>query len=490
MYIVSIQMTNRPSHLYRCAFSTGNRNIRFARQTFFQLLMAIVAFIAIAGDGAASLQAETNSPVDNSAAKDASQGSSAVAQSFVARLATNDFSGATEYYDATMKSALPAEKLSAIWLGLLKEAGPFQKVDHVQAEHLSGYLVVYVTCQFEKQLIAVKVVVDNTGKVAGLFFVPGQPAQSECPAYANPSLFREQPVVVGSGEWQLPGTLTVPKTQGPFPAVVLVQGSGPQDRDETIGQNKPFRDLAWGLASKGIAVLRYEKRTKAYASKLAALQNGLTVRQETISDALAAAQLLRQSDGVAPGRVFVLGHSLGGILAPRIGAADTQLAGLIILAGAARPIEDLMLEQTLFQASLAGQATPDSTTRVEEIKRQVAAVKALSNTSPTNAFLLGAPASYWLDLKDYQPATAARQLAMPLLILQGENDCQVSFQADFSLWRQALAGRKQATFKSYPALNHLFIRVDSQSTGAEYEAPGHVDADVVRDIADWVLATR
>ena len=310
------------------------------------------------------------------------------------------------------------------------------------------------------------------------------------PAYAKPALFKEKDVVVGNGEWQLPGTLSMPTGNGPFPAVVLVHGSGPNDRDETVGRNKPFRDLAWGLASQGVAVLRYEKRTRQYAVKMAKSLEGFTVNEETVADALEAVSLLRRTNGIDAGKVFVLGHSLGGMVAPRIGARDPAVAGLIILAGAARPIEDLMLEQTLYQASLAGELSAEAKQRVEAIKRQIAAVKSLSKTNLPPGLLLGAPASYWLDLKDHNPPAAAKALKQSLLVLQGEKDCQVSFKADFAAWRQALANRQDATLKSYPALNHLFIEVAGQSTGAEYQQPGHVAEPVIADIAAWIRSRQ
>ena len=133
---------------------------------------------------------------------------------------------------------------------------------------------------------------------------------------------------------------------------MLVHGSGPNDRDETLGPNKPFRDLAWGLADRGIAVLRYDKRTSVYGGKMAGNKN-LTVREETIDDALLAVKLLRGRPDIDPKRIFILGHSLGGMVAPRIGADDPSLAGLIILAGATRPLPDVAREQLEYIASLS-----------------------------------------------------------------------------------------------------------------------------------------
>ena len=151
--------------------------------------------------------------------------------------------------------------------------------------------------------------------------------QHTLPPYVDSEAFTEREVTVGRGEWSLPGTLSVPLQGDLHPAVVLVHGSGPNDRDETIGANKPFKDLALGLASKGVAVLRYEKRTLEHGSKMASLMEVLTPEEEVIEDALAAVSLLKETEGIDPDRIYVLGHSLGGTLAPRIAQGDPHIAG-------------------------------------------------------------------------------------------------------------------------------------------------------------------
>jgi hypothetical protein len=410
---------------------------------------------------------------------------------FVELLAKEDFAGAVAQFDDTMKTALPESKLREAWQTLQGQAGPFQKQLGVRATQLAGYDVVLVTCQFERMALDTKVVFDGKGRVAGLFFVPSHPAAnaSEPPPYARTNAFREKEFTVGHGEWRLPGTLTLPTAGGgPWPVVVLVHGSGPNDRDETVGANKPFRDLAWGLATKGIAVLRYEKRTKEYADKFREQGLGqLTVQEETINDALSAVAQLRATDGLDPKRIFVLGHSLGGMVAPRIGRADPQITGLIIMAGClSHPLEDVVVEQTRYLLSLKGNLSAGDEAKLAELESTAAKVKKLTAADvSSSALLMGGPPAYWLDLRQHDPLAIAKGLKQPLLILQGGRDYQATPEG-FDLWKESLGSQPNVTFKLYPKLNHLFIAGEGKSTPDEYEEPGHVAEAVVTNIAEWI----
>ncbi|HEY0512347.1 MAG TPA: alpha/beta fold hydrolase [Thermoanaerobaculia bacterium] len=412
------------------------------------------------------------------------------ATDLIDRLAKGDFQGAASNFDEPMRAAAPPEKLSEIWTALQSQLGPYKRPVGVRTEKQGLYRVVFVTAEFERSTVDFRVAIEESGKIGGLFVVPPQTmgqagAAYSPPAYVKQDAFREREVTIdagGTGEWALPGTLAVPVGPGPFPAVVLVHGSGPNDRDETVEGNKPFRDLAWGLASRGVAVLRYEKRTRQHGAKLGAVKN-FTVRQETIDDALAAAALLRHTEGIDPKRVFVLGHSLGGLLIPRIGQGDPLLAGLIVLAGATRPLEDIILEQVSYIAAADGTVTDAEKKQIESLRQEVAKVKALKPGD--TGTVLGAPASYWLDLRGYNPPEVAKSLKQPLLILQGERDYQVTMD-NFAAWKKALAGRPNVTLTTYPKLNHLFIEGEGKSTPAEYEKPGHVSEAVIADITDWI----
>ncbi len=398
-----------------------------------------------------------------------------------------DYTGAAALEGGPMKEAATPEKLKEVWTGIQAQLGAYKERVGTRAEHQGAYDFAFVTTAFERQTVDLKVVMDAGGKVVGFFIVPVQPAtpppDAAPPPYAKPEAYQERDVTVGSGDWALPGTLTIPVGPGPFPAVVLVHGSGPNDRDETVEANKPFRDLALGLASRGIAVLRYEKRTRQYPDKVTKVA-GFTVQQETVEDALTAVALLRGLPGVDPRRVSVLGHSLGGLVIPRIGQSQPALAGLIVMAGPARPMEDLILEQVSYLAALDGVVTDPEKKQIEDLRAEVAKVKAVKPGDTDS--VLGAPASYWLDLKGYDPPQAAKYLPQPMLILQGERDYQVTM-TDFAAWKKVLAGKPNVIFKSYPKLDHLFLADEGKSGPAEYGKPGHVDEAVVADIAAWIL---
>ena len=401
----------------------------------------------------------------------------------VTLLMDKNYIGVYSYFDSSITTQITVEQFQNTWeQQIIVPDGNITKIVKSRLTNESGYLVVYVTCNFTKQnVLDVKIVFNSQNGVMGLLIVPAQGTnQYTPPSYVNLNAFTEMNVSVGSsGQWKLPATLTIPKGAGPFPAVVLVHGSGSNDQDESIGPNKPFKDIAWSLASKGIVVLRYEKRTKQYPEEFAAIQN-FTVQDETIADALAAVNVLNTSSVVNHSKIFVLGHSLGGMLAPRIGEQDDRIAGLIILAGPARHLEDLMLEQTRYLANLSGL---NQSAQIASLEQLVMKVKMLNISLGED--VLGAPKAYWADLATYDPVVTAQSLHIPLLILQGKRDYQVTM-TDFARWNEAFFGSASVTLKTYPTLNHLFIAGTGVPTNVEYSVEGHVAEEVVADIATWI----
>jgi dienelactone hydrolase len=266
----------------------------------------------------------------------------AEARGLVAELSQRRFADAARRYDATMAAALPSEKLAQVWDAVLAQAGAFGRVERLRREAHRNLTIVFVTCAFAKGPLDVKVVFDEQARVAGLFFLP-PPAPWAPPAYADAKTFEERPLTVGDAPHALEGTMTLPRGAGPFAAVVLVHGSGPMDADETVGAIKMFKDLAWGLATRGVASLRYEKRPRRYPREFAP-ERAFTVEEEVIADARAALARSAAQPMIDGKRIFLVGHSQGGYLAPRI-ARGGGWAGFVAMAGNTRPTEELVVEQ-------------------------------------------------------------------------------------------------------------------------------------------------
>jgi dienelactone hydrolase len=383
------------------------------------------------------------------------------------------YSELTPMFTPEMQKAFPDAEMAKLG-AQIKSFGAVGKIGEPASTPAGANTIVVIPVEFASQTINFRFVVNAKGLVAGMFAIPATTPWQR-PAYSNPATFHEKAVTIGDDAWKLPGTLTLPNGSGPFPAVVLVHGSGPSDRDETVGATKMFKDMAEGLASRGVAVLRYDKRTYVYASKIKGTRD-FTINEETVDDAVRAAAFLKKQPEVNPQKIYLLGHALGGYVAPRI-ADEEKFAGLIFLAGNARPLEDLMVEQAEYLKMPASD--------IAGIKTQAKRIKALEPGDADGPALLQIPPSYWLDLKDYTPVAEAKKLTVPMLFLQGDRDFQVTAK-DLALWKAGLSGRKDVTFKTWPALNHLFVPGEGPGAAAEYRKPGHVAPEVVDEIAKWI----
>ncbi|MXR20131.1 alpha/beta fold hydrolase [Halobacterium bonnevillei] len=387
----------------------------------------------------------------------------------VQRLGGGEYETAFEMLSANVRSQYSASRLQSDWEQTVGDFGRFEGISGTTRDPVGGYDRVVVQAQFEAGVLGVQVVFDGTA-IEGLQFVPLQQAYSP-PGYADQSAFEERELSLQSPACDLGAVLTTP-TDGSDAGVVLVHGSGPNDRDETIGPNKPFKDLAWGLATEGVTVLRYDKRT--YACDVATADLGFDAL--VVDDALTALGRLRDETGVS--RTAVVGHSLGAYAAPKIAKKDGG-ADAFLLAAASRPLYELVPEQLRYLAQLDGETTDAERERIEQA--ETTAQRLASGDYEDGGFDWGA--SFWRDVADYEPVATAESLSADVYALQGGRDYQVSPERDFPAWRDALGDDYT---RRYESLNHLFIAGEGEPNPNEYFEPGSVDEAVVSDLAGWL----
>ncbi|SOB86065.1 hypothetical protein SAMN06272789_6370 [Streptomyces sp. 1331.2] len=407
-----------------------------------------------------------------------------MARGFAALLRAECFDQIVELFAPPLRAAVSPEALRLTWAAEAAGHGGIQAVQEPEIEDGGTDPVrvrIAITCADGSFTVVTSV--GRDGLLHGLRLDPYGGAVWHPPHYAQEDRFAEREVLLGTGPLAVPGTLTLPAGGGPWPAAVLLAGGGPFDRDESIGPNKPLKDLAWGLASRQVAVLRFDKPTFAHPGRLPA---DFTMTDEYLPPALAAVQLLRQQPEVDPCRIHLLGHSMGGKAAPRIAAADPSIAGLVMLAADAQPMHQAAVRVARYLADLT--PGPSAERAVAALARQaelVAGPALTPNTAP-ELLPLGLSAAYWLDLRAYDPVATAAALACPMLILQGGRDYQVTVADDLELWQRALAHRPKVAIRVHQDANHLFLPGSGHPTPAEYARPGHVDPAVVDEIATWL----
>lgn len=348
-----------------------------------------------------------------------------------------------------MRQMVTREQLSGVMQQVEQQAGNYREHSQWEVVHRDSLTVCSTTCFFENGRLALVMAFDDAWLLHGLRLMP-IPEKTEDEPLPDGVVEMTDTVHTADGV-ALPCVITLSGLSAAPPVVVMVHGSGPLDRDETVMANKPFRDLAHLLALRGISSLRYDKRT--FVSR----EPVTSVEEETVNDALAAVALARTYSN----NVYVLGHSLGAMMAPAIAAA-TALKGIVMMAAPARDLEQVVGDQLDFLAA------PGAT---KEQKQQ--ALSDMRRQAP----------HYFVPHHQVQQAL---RLSTPMLLLQGERDYQVTM-TDFRIWQKKLGKKKHVTLIAYPALNHLFIPGEGPATPQEYMKKGMVSEQVADDIAKFIM---
>ncbi|MCL1796631.1 MAG: alpha/beta fold hydrolase, partial [Clostridia bacterium] len=391
--------------------------------------------------------------------------------------------------DEALRGVLNAELFEQGWDLIVDMLGEFESVLQSEENDQGNAVLVQMVVQHAQGQQITSVMFNETGQVISFTIMP-IPDVVETPPLPLPESAIEEPILLRPGAPdETGGLLVLPSgTQKP-PAVVLIHGSGASDRDETVFGVKPFRDIAIGLAEHGIASLRYDKYAFAHP---ALLMNNLTIDQEYVQDVKAAVALLGADDRI--GELYLLGHSEGGMLIPRLlTECGDAVTGGIILAGSPRPLweiqkmqnEDAIPTLTEEQQALTLPMIAAETEKGERLS-------GMTDEELQSETVFGIPAAYHMDLMRPDPVDTARSLSIPLFILQGEMDFQVRADIDYAAWQEALSDLPFVSFSLYEGLSHLFMELRNEYTGTieDYGSGGHIREDVIADIASWILGEK
>ncbi|MCI8402132.1 MAG: alpha/beta fold hydrolase [Lachnospiraceae bacterium] len=501
------------------------RNILFLL-TFCLLTLAACASSGdtLSGTTAAPAQdgtaAESTAPSDSSAASDLSAlVFEEQAVQLTAAMQAGDFSGVYALFDEQMSAGLSEEALKAAWDSTVAPLGAY--IGHISSQGLTldGACTVTVLEKYEQNGLLIQWSFQSSGQIQGLWFTyqdvsgmdvaePGKEAptvSSDQPeGDTPPSQVKEEDItILGDPHLPLSGLLTLPEDmEDKPPVVILVQGSGASDRNETLYGNTPFQDIAWGLAVEGIASIRYDKRFYAYPEAITD-PAAVTIEDEVLEDVDAAIALAMSDPRLDHDRVYVLGHSLGGMLAPAIADAHPELAGIISMAGSLRPLWEISWDQNrdLADALLPslseeeGERLSSQLATVEsdvDTLRQLSADGVLSDPDSLpeplepDTLLLGIPLTYWSSLERNAGKDIIDHITVPILILQGDADFQVYPDTDYTLWQDTLADRDNVVFHLYEGLNHLMMPTRGFQNTDDYVAKSSVDKQVILDIAEFI----
>lgn len=407
------------------------------------------------------------------------------ANAFFDEMSAGKYVEAQAYFDPSLKDKITAENLKNIWTQISANLGTLESIDGAQNKTQGEYQIVILDCIFSKGTQGFQFVFNKQQKLMGFFILPKKPNTTyNLPAYADTTRYKEKLITVASGKYSLPAMLTIPKDSVKVPIVIFVHGSGPADMDESVGSQKPFKDIAGGLGSKGIATLRYVKRTVLYGNEFGKV---FTTKEEVTDDALAMVEFAKTIPEVDPQQIYIFGHSLGGMLAPRIATLSPELKGIILAAAPAKKLQDISIEQNNYLYSLGKDTTKAGKEGLANAIKELNFAKTITDKSlPADSIVLGLPAAYWADLNVMNQVDLAKKLKIRTFIIQGGNDFQVGVQ-DFNLWVTGLKGKKNVDSKLYPMLNHLFSFVSEKGNISQYQEPLHVDQPVIDDLVNWIL---
>lgn len=387
-------------------------------------------------------------------------------------------------FDERMKETIKKDQLEEVWKQLTANSGKYIAIDDIKIEDIDDGIKESGTLRFEGVAVKMLLSQNSKKKISGLYVTQ---LGYQLASYAKELSTGKKYIDFKSDTLTLSGELVIPIDCNNCPVAVLVHGSGPNDKDETIGPNKVFYDLAMGLARNGVATFRYDKRFRIYPNLMT---QQFDLYDETIDDAIAALTALQEDTSLSFGKYTMLGHSLGAYALPLIAdSLDSKLDAAILFSANARRLEDLIEHQMNYLTNFDGEITDEEEEIIINNTARAQNIRDGNYTDSTSAEVLLAywPGTFWKSIGSYDPVEMVKHNdSLPFLILQGEKDYQITM-TDFAIWKDAVSTKPNVTMQSFPGLTHLFTPTDAErGSPQDYFAPNNVSEEVINVIAEWL----
>ncbi len=408
-------------------------------------------------------------------------------EKFTEDIINGDFTAVYSVSSDLIKETYTQDELQAVWQETIANAGEFLAVEKIEKSQVEEFAVSVSYIVYENTGVLLSLTFNTQSVLEGIFF---NYYEAETTSVSElPKGLVESEFTVKTGDFELPAVLTSSQDTKSDSVLLLVHGSGPNDMNETVLALTPFKDIAWGVALQGVDTFRYDKRTFVYRENIAEKGNEyITVNEEVVDDALSAARMLKD---MGYKNVYLLGHSLGGMLGPRIIEEEPELfAGFISLAGSPRSISEIQLDQNNAVISILNDDEKEETEKIVAAEKdKLAQLPSMDENELLSETIFGISAYYLRDMSNYDSAEIAKSLEIPMLFLQGSDDFQVYADVDFALWQSELDDKANVEFKLYDGLTHMFTKNVELPTNTvnDYALSASVDEEVIKDIAKFIL---
>ncbi len=435
------------------------------------------------------------------------------AREVVEFLGKGEYKEAISRFDSTMKKAAPEPRLRAIWTSLIAQTGKLKTELSDSSFDFNGYNIVIVTCQFEKSKLDVKVVFDKKSMIAGLFFAPHVESAEKAGAIESnqsdslkgaPYLSKDVTFGNHAANVTLAGTLTLPNSTGRFPAVLLISGSGPNTRNETVAGHRIFLAIADYLTRHGIVVLRYDKRGVGKSTGNYAAATTMSFA----SDALAGVEYLKTVKQVNPKEIGLIGHSEGAEIAPIVADRSHDVAFIVMLGGPGVPGYRIILSQLALidRASGVKKSSVDSelalesrllnivrtekdSARAADQLKEILVKEDRQPAATADAAVSELLSPWYREFLSYDPRPALEKVKCPVLGLWGSKDLQVAPAENMPAVRKALqeGGNKHFKLVEIKKLNHL---LQTAKTGSPLEygmIKEAISPKALSTMTNWIL---